>query len=117
MKTLPLLTLSVLVLASACDKTPEGVEPTHRKEIEKPTPTPPNPAPTPVTDDKPKPQNEDKVFSSKDFRPDMLRAGVLTIPKEYTVLEASSFKGRGDISILVAEGLTRIGTEAKPSID
>lgn len=112
MKTLPLLTLSVLVLASACDKTPEGVEPTHRKEIEKPTPTPPNPAPTPVTDDKPKPQNEDKVFSSKDFRPDMLRAGVLTIPKEYTVLEASSFKGRGDISILVAEGLTRIGTEA-----
>lgn len=98
------------MLASACNRMPEGVKPI-KTEGEETTPKNTEPT-TPKTPEEPqKPQNL-KVFTAKDLKVEMLIDGVLTIPSEYGELAPESLKGRTDISALVAEGVIKVGDNA-----
>lgn len=110
MKRLLSFTLSALVLVTACDKTPERVEPIQKED---PKPTPPNPGKTdePKKPEEPK-QAEVKVFGSGDFKEELIKDGVLTIPEEFTELGANALKGRSDFHTLVGIGIRKLGASS-----
>lgn len=114
MKRLLSLTLVVLVIASACDKTPRGVEPINKEEPMSPAPQSPldgeGKKEEPTTP--PTPPQTSKTFTKADFKVEMLQNGVLTLPNEYTEIEASAFRERNDINKLIAEGVTKVRTSA-----
>lgn len=113
MKKLFYLTLSVLVLATACDKTPAGVEPINKEEP-KPNPQPtPNPNPQdPKQPEEPAKPVEPKVLTKEDIKAEWLKDGVLTLPVEYTEIGAGVLKGRSDFHTLVALNVTKLAPEA-----
>lgn len=108
-----LIGLCFIAFLTACDQEPQN----------KPEPTPPV---VPITPDKPKNPNESdkpgnkpvgeptptKVLTAADITADMLKDGVLTLPKDYAEIAANALKGRNDITRLVAPNLIKIGTEA-----
>lgn len=114
MNRLLCLTLVLLVIVSACDKTPRGIGLINKEE-----PAPPAPLPSSGEEGKkdepdtpPTPPQTNKVFTKADFKAEMVQNGVLTLPSEYTEIEASAFKGRNDINKLIAEGVTKVGASS-----
>lgn len=95
------LALALCISLVACEQEP------------KPEPTP-KPDPTPVVPVKPEPEKpQPKAFEAADFKEDMLKDGVLTLPEHFTGITAGSLEAKKtQIKSIVAPGVTELSSGA-----
>lgn len=99
------LAVALLLSLASCDQEP--IKPKPGPKPEPPTPV----VPVPPSPENPKP--EPKAFESGDFKEDMLKDGVLTLPVHFiSITPASLDAHKAQIKVINASGVTEIADNA-----
>lgn len=102
------LAVALLLSLASCDQEPLKPAP----KPEPPSPVVPAPSPSPE-EPKPEPKPEPKAFDAGDFKEDMLKDGVLTLPEHFiSITPASLDAHKAQIKIINAPGVTEIADNA-----